>query len=170
MSLTAEQRLIALRIVTRMRDIPRHEATLDLAIAAFGERFDEARFVEAAVSKDPAQLLLVYGVQSGFENLQNHLAGLARAALELVGELSTAEPPNTARDLRRLERLGVITRARCDTVISFQRLRNGLQHEYAETAPEELHAAVVLLRGEFRGFLSDYQRWLKSVIDALDQP
>lgn len=170
MSLAAEKRLIALRIVTRIRDIPRHEATLDLAIAAFGERFDETRFVAAAASTDPAQLLLAYGVQSGFENLQNHLAGLARDALELVGELSPAEPPNAARDLRQLKRLGAVTRTRCDAVISFQKLRNGLQHAYAETAPEELHAAVVLLRRELRAFLVDYQRWLKAAIDALDEP
>ena len=30
--------------------------------------------------------------------------------------------------------------------------------------------AVVLLRGELRGFLSDYQHWLKTVIGALDRP
>ena len=170
MSTAGEKRVIALRIVTRMRDIPRHESALDLAIAAFGERFDAARFVESATSTDPAQLLLAYGIQSGFENLQNHLAGLTRDALELVGELSPAEPPNTARDLRRLERLGAVTRARCETVISFQKLRNGLQHAYAESAPEELHAAVVLLRRELRAFLVDYQRWLKSALAALDQP
>lgn len=170
MSLAAEKRLVALHIVTRIRDIPRHEAALDLAIAAFGERFDGARFVEVATSTDPAQLLLAYGIQSGFENLQNHLAGLTRDALELVGELSSAEPPNAARDLRRLERLGAVTRARCDAIISVQKLRNGLQHAYAETAPEELHAAVVLLRRELRAFLADYQRWLKTAIDALDQP
>ena len=82
MSLAAEKRVIALRIVTRLRDIPRHESTLDIAMAAFGERFEEARFVEAATSTDPAQLLLAYGVQSGFEDLQNHFAGLTRDALD----------------------------------------------------------------------------------------
>ena len=78
MSIAGEKRVIALRIVTRMRDIPRHESALDLAIAAFGERFDAARFVDAATSTDPAQLLRAYGIQSGFEKLQNHLAGLTR--------------------------------------------------------------------------------------------
>ena len=152
MSIAAEKRLIALRIVTRLHDIPQHEATLDLAIAAFGERFDGARFIEAATSTDPVQLLLAYGIQSGFENLQNHVAGLTRDALELVGELPSAEPPNAARDLRQLERLGVISRTRSDNLISFQKLRNGLQHACAETAPEELHTAVVLLRRELHAF------------------
>lgn len=168
MSLPPEKRVLALRIAARLRDMPRHRAALEVAMGGFGPGFDHDRFVATAASDDPEQLVRAYPIQSGFENIQNHITGLTRDALELVGALATDERPNAPRDLRRLQRLGAISRARCDRIIVLQELRSSLQHTYADTGPEELHAAVVGLVAEFDGFLADYRHWLRSTLSTLD--
>ena len=54
--------------------------------------------------------------------------------------------------------------ARADSMISLQKVRTGLQHAYAEVAPGELYKAVAMLRRDVRGFLDDYQRWIKTAV------
>ena len=170
MTFPPEQRALALRIAARLRDIPRHRAALVVAMASFGGDFDRDAFVAAAASDDPVELVRAYPIQSGFENLQNHITGLIRDALELAGDIDASERPNAPRDLRRLQRLGAISLVRCDRIIEFQELRGSLQHTYTHIGPLELHAAVLGLLAEVDGFLSDYRRWLKTAIGALDQP
>lgn len=165
--LAPEKRVLAARILARLRDVPRHRAALDEAIAAFGESFEREAFLAAAASSDPPELLKAYAIQSGFENLQNHVTGLTREALELAGRLAPGERANAARDLRRLQRAGAISKARCERLIAVQDIRSSLQHADTETAPADLHEAVALLLAELDGFLAGYRRWLGEQLDWL---
>lgn len=166
MNLPDEKRVLVTAIARRLRDMPRHRAALEVAMARFEPNFDLTAFVRAAESFDPDQLLRAYPIQSGFENIQNHITGLTRDALELVGGLAPSERPNAARDLRRLQRLGALSAERCEILIRVQELRSSLQHRYAETGPADLHAAVIDLLGEIDGFLIDFARWIKTAISA----
>lgn len=161
---SASQSVLALRIAARLRDIPRHRAALDLAVAAFGPVPDAASFAAAWRSEEPASLVRAYAVQSGFENLQNHIAGLARDGLELAGEAAPGESANASRDLHRLARLGAVPPDRCARLVDAQRLRNGVQHAYVESTPEDVLRAVQVLLREIGPFLDGYRRWLKASI------
>lgn len=162
------RRILALRIAARLRDIPRHQAALDVAVAAFDEPFSAGVLTATMAASEPDVLLRAYTVQAGFENLQNHLAGLARDGLELAGELDPAEPAATPRDFHRLMRLGVIGQATCDELIAAQRLRNVIQHAYGEIDPVALHNAVVMQQAEVGPFLDRYRRWLRSTLGSGD--
>lgn len=162
------RQILAVRIAERLRDIPRHQAALDLAIGAFDGSFSVDAVERAMSSPEPSRLLLAYGVQSGFENLQNHIAGLARDGLEITGEIAATEPASTPRDLHHLARLGVITPKTCERLIVSQRLRNMLQHAYGELNPVDLHRAVVTLQSEVGPFILRYRHWLKTTLSGAD--
>jgi uncharacterized protein YutE (UPF0331/DUF86 family) len=155
----SHQRLASQRIRDRLADVPRHLNVLDAAIALFDPAFDAASFRSAAASSDPTELAKANQVQAAFENVHNHLIGLARGIVELK---EWDERADALTALRRLKEHGVITEAQRNAMQETQIIRHAIQHAYHDVVADELREAAETVELNARGFIHTLIVFLES--------
>lgn len=147
----------------RLAEIPLHLDALREATAEIGEEFSVEELRAIYADGGAMELNSALTVERGFEVLHNYIVELVKYGLMLAGLRAEGERPDSPRDLRAARDAEMIPPQRCDRLIRMQRIRNLLQHEYADATPEEVHEAVTLLLAELPGFMDDYARWLEGL-------
>lgn len=153
----------------RLAEIPLHLDALREAVSEIGEEFavQELRAIYTEGTAEGLNRALT--VERGFEVLHNYMVELVKYGLILGGQRTEGESLDAPRDLRRARDAEMISPKRCERLIRMQRIRNLLQHEYADATPEEVHEAVALLLTELPGFMDDYARWLEK-LESTEEP
>jgi len=153
------QRVASQRIRDRLADLPRHLNVLDSAISLFDPDFDAGGFRAAAASFDPAELAKANQVQAAFENVHNHLIGLAQGIVELK---EWDERADALTALRRLKEHRVISEAQRKAMHETQIIRNAIQHAYHDVVADELREAAQTVKLNARGFIHALLVFLES--------
>jgi uncharacterized protein YutE (UPF0331/DUF86 family) len=143
------------RIAIRLAALPTHTRTLKRIL----EQVTEDDYVAALEAFEPDRLLaIVYPLERAFEVLVSFILELAEQGLKLAG----VKPESGRKDvLRQLQSAQVISRARCDRLILAYGMRNVVQHQYPDAAPENVYDAAQTVVAELPGFINDYRGWLR---------
>lgn len=136
---------------------------LEAAVFSVSPTVDLQEFVEAFSSASDERLNQSRAVERNFEIIHNYLMEIIRFGLELSGEIQHADRANAPRDVRTVQRLGVIDRRHGDLLIKLHEVRSGLQHWYPDIVGTEVHTAVTALL-ESLGYL---ERTLRKWIEQL---
>lgn len=153
-------RALKAKIRDRVADVRRHLIALRTAMAEFGENFDLDAFRTAYASEDPVALNQVKAVERGVDQLYNYIAELTAFGLELAEVRARDDELNARRDLRALERIGVIGPQRAQRLERLRELRRLLVHEYATATAEQVHEAARIVAAEFVPFYDAYRAWI----------
>jgi hypothetical protein len=151
------------RIARRVTDLPRGYRLLGHALRTFP---DEDSFIAARRGPDPARDLEAAGLERAYEQVQNDLADIAKAALTLIGRRQPDQPANAVADFRLLADEGFLSREHARTLVDSQRTRSDLQHDYVETPLRAIHQRAVRLRAA----LPPIARALANLVDSLPAP
>ena len=156
------QKVLRLKILERFKDLPRHLAAREAAVAKFGDDFDREEFAAAVNSSDPDLLNQAKAVERGFEQIFNYIAELNAQGLELAMLREHEEDPNARKDIDRLVDIGVVSSERGGRLEQVRELRMLMTHEYPGLRAGQIHEGVTLLVAEWPGYRRDYERWLKA--------
>jgi uncharacterized protein YutE (UPF0331/DUF86 family) len=129
-------------IKTRALDALRHLRGLQAAAAAFGADFDLEALQQSWASDDPQELLPVYAVQGGFENVLNTCVKIAQELCELEGWSEPGGQPSSVEALKLLQEHGVITGSTRQALKDAQERRTTVQHAYVHVAVSEVHQSA----------------------------
>lgn len=146
-------------ILRRLEDLPRQYASLETAMASFGDEFDRGAFASAFTSDDLEAYNRAQAIEQGFTRLQNYVVELAGAGAELAGLRGKARA-EARRDLELLRGAGVISASLAERLAGLQRMRNALQHACIDLDPSELHAAVLALHDAIPTFTRALRDWI----------
>lgn len=163
-------RVLKAKIRDRVADVRRHLIALRMAMAEFGENFDLDAFRAAYDSEDPVALNQVKAVERGVDQLYNYIAELTAFGLELAEVRARDDELNARRDLRALERIGVIGPQRAQRLERLRELRRLLVHEYATATAEQVHEAARIVAAEFVPFYDAYRAWIVRGFSAQPPP
>lgn len=147
----------------RLRRLAPERRALEAAVFAVSESGDLQEFVEAFDGSNDERLNKSRAVERNFEVIHNYLVEIIRYGLELGGELQRSDQANAPRDVRAIQRLGVIDRRHADALVQLHEVRSGLQHWYPDVVGTEVHAAVTQLLASL-GYL---ERNLRAWFNAL---
>ena len=163
-------RALKAKIRDRVADVRRHLIALRTAMAEFGENFDLDAFRAAYASEDPVALNQVKAVERGVDQLYNYIAELTAFGLELAEVRARDDELNARRDLRALERIGVLGPQRAQRLERLRELRRLLVHEYATATAEHVHEAARIVAAEFVPFYDAYRAWIARGFSAQPPP
>lgn len=140
--MTNRQEVLVTAIKKRLIDTSGHVDTLRVACGKFGADFEEDAFIDAWNGKDQEQRLAAYAVQAGYENAINGAIRIAQELAEVAGWTTRNLEPSSTEVLKALHQNGVITTKTHAGLKSAYEDRNGLQHDYANTAARDIHRAT----------------------------
>jgi len=126
----------------RLRRLGPERRALEAAVFAVSADVDLQEFVDAFNSASDERLNQSRAVERNFEIIHNYLLEIIRIGLELQGELQHSDRANAPRDVRTIQRLGVVDRRNADLLIKLHEVRSGLQHWYPDIVGTEVHSAV----------------------------
>lgn len=141
--MSARAGLLEASIKRRLVDARRHLAALERAASGFGADFDLHAFEASWRSDDPEQLNRANAVQAGFENVVNACIEAARELCELEGWSAPGAVPSSAEVLRRLHMHGAVSAKTRRALGDAYKRRSAIQHDYANVAARETHAAAL---------------------------
>jgi hypothetical protein len=153
-------RALRAKIRDRVADVRRHVIALRTAMAEFGEDFDLDAFRAAHASDDPVALNQVKAVERGVDQLYNYIAELTAFGLELAEVRSRDAELSARRDLRDLQRIGVLGPVRARRLDDLRELRRLLVHEYAAATAQQVHEAARIVAAEFIPFYNAFRDWI----------
>jgi hypothetical protein len=136
----------------RLRRLGPERRALEAAVFAVSPEVDLQEFVDAFNAASDERLNQTRAVERNFEIIHNYLVEIIRFGLELSGELQRSDRANAPRDVRTIQRLGIVDRRHADLLIKLHEVRSGLQHWYPDIVGTEVHAAVEDLLGSL-GYL-----------------
>ena len=143
-------------IRVRLVDVPRHLRALEYALEQFE---DEDDFAEAAGSKDPRQLAMVYAVERPFELLDNYNVELTRLGLVEAGLRQVDDDATAKSNFWLLADGGVIPKTLADRLIDVHELRK-LAHEYPDVRARQVYEAAHALRAAVAPLFDALLKWL----------
>lgn len=161
----AHRRRLEATIVGHLEDFPRQHAALENAMASFGEDFDLQPFKQAFETVDDMEAYnRVQALERAMGRVQNYVAGLAEAGMELA---AITRPPIPAdgsaaqRAFAALRDAGVIGDALCRRLVRAQKARSRLEHGYLRIPAGDVHRAAVLVREAALEFIGPYRVWIE---------
>lgn len=128
----------------------------------FGEDFDLDAFVAAYGSDDPATINAATAVEGSFGHVANWLKQIADFGYHELLRLERIEKCE-ARPIDGLVEAKILPATDRDRLMALVQLRNRLQHDYPEVAPEEIHEAVLRTLELLPGVLGCYGQMLKRI-------
>jgi uncharacterized protein YutE (UPF0331/DUF86 family) len=144
-------------IRVRLADARSHYRALVFAL----EQISAADYERALRTREAEALTQhAYPLERPFEILDNYVAELARAGLDLAGKDSTGA---ASAILERLQGEGVISDARRTKLRDVHDRRNELQHEYPDARAALVYEAATTLVAELPGFFRDYGAWMRAL-------
>jgi hypothetical protein len=131
-------------------------------MAFFGDDFDLDVFVRAYESDDPATINAATAVEGSFGHVVNWLKQIADFGYHELLRLGRIERSD-GRPIDGLVEAQILPASDRDRLMALVQLRNRLQHDYPEVAPEEVHDAVLRTLELLPGLLRHYGQMLKRI-------
>jgi len=139
----------------RLERIPRYRAALLQSMAYFGEEFELDAFAAAYSSEEPETINAVTAVEGNLGHIVNWLKQVADFGYHELQRLGRIEKGD-GRPIDGLVDAEFLAATDRDRLLHLVQVRNRLQHDYPEVAPQEIHEAVSrtldLLPGLLAGF------------------
>ena len=133
---------LATTLKDRLVDTHRHLQALELAVVAFPGGFGLPEFERAWVG-DPGELLTVYPIQAGYENVIDGCVKVAQELCELNGWTPANLEPKSIEALKHLHQNGIIGPKTCTALKDAYERRGEIQHDYVGAAAREVHTATL---------------------------
>jgi hypothetical protein len=131
-------------------------------MAFFGEDFDLDVFVSAYESGDPATINAATAVEGNLGHIVNWLKQIADFGYHELLRLDRIEKID-GRPIDGLVKAEILSAADSDRLLQLVQVRNRLQHDYPEVAPEEIHDGVRRTLDLLPGLLGRYGQMLKRI-------
>lgn len=131
-------------------------------MAFFGEDFDLDVFISAYESGDPATINAATAVEGNLGHIVNWLKQIADFGYHELLRLDRIEK-NDGRPIDGLVKAEILSAADRDRLVQLVQVRNRLQHDYPEVAPEEIHDGVLRTLELLPGLLGRYGQMLKRI-------
>ena len=157
-------------IVRHLEDFPRQYAALENAMAAFGDNFDLQAFKAAFdTSEDMDAYNRVQAVERGLGRVQNYVADLAEASVNLAG-LDRADTRGSRGEgaFQALFAAKVIDASLCRRLIRAQGARSHVEHSYLRAPAGDVHRATELVHVAARDFIAAYHPWIEQLLKPRD--
>jgi len=146
----------------RLDRIPRYRSALLESMSHFGDDFDPEDFVVAYRSSDPVTINAATAVEGSLGHLVNWLKQIADFGYHELVRLDRIEKGD-GRPLDVLVEQDIILASDRERLTRLVALRNRLQHDYPEVAPQEIHSAVQEVLELLPGLLGRYREMLKLI-------
>lgn len=131
-------------------------------MAYFGDDFDLEQFVSAYESRDPATINAATAVEGNLGHIVNWLKQIADFGYHELVRLGQIEK-SAGRPIDGLVEAGIVLGSDRDRLVSLVQVRNRLQHDYPEVAPEEIHAATRDALELLPGLLGRYGKMVERI-------
>jgi hypothetical protein len=157
--------------VSHLDDFPRQYAALENAMAAFGDNFDLQAFKSAFDTTENMDAYnRVQAVERGMGRVQNYVAYLAEASVNLAGlERANTQGSRAEAAFHALRAAKVIDANLCRRLIRAQGARSRVEHSYVRAPAGDVHRATELVHAAARDFLAAYRPWIEPLLKSGDR-
>jgi hypothetical protein len=153
-----------LAIVRHLEDLPRQYASLEHAMASFGEDFDLQQFKAAYNTlEDMDAYNRVQAVERALGRVQNYVGELADASVKLAALPRPADSHRSATQIafEAMRNAKIISVRLCGRLVQAQNARTRIEHSYVQTPAGDVHRAAILVRDTARDFIGPYRDWIE---------
>lgn len=152
------------KLTSRLERIQPKAEALRLAIDRFGTDFSLAEWTRAFESSDPDDINAVGAALNDYCGIVSNIAALVQTGVRAT-RLEPAEgswhPASFRAHLETVCQDGGVSKGQRDTIVTLDRMRNGLQHDSPSIGADEAHREIEVLLKSVRGFLKSYLTWLE---------
>lgn len=149
----------------RLDRVPLYRAALLESMSQFGDGFDLDRFEAAYESRDPATISAATAVEGNLGHLVNWLKQIADFGYHELVRLDRVEKGDR-RPVDVLVEQGIVPATERDRLMRLVSVRNRLQHDYPEVAPQEIHAAAAEVLDLLPPLLGRYKEMVQLIDGA----